>query len=51
MPISLKILSNSQAFVTQAPFVNFSQSEKFVTIPYISGLTGSTKYEISLLVI
>lgn len=51
MPISLKILSNSQAFVTQAPFVNFSQSEKFITIPYISGLTGSTKYEISLLVI
>jgi hypothetical protein len=51
MPISLKILSNSQAFVTQAPFVNFSQSEKFVTIPYISGLTSSTKYEISLLVI
>lgn len=51
VPISLKILSNSQAFVTQAPFINFSQSEKFVTIPYISGLTGSTKYEISLLVI
>lgn len=51
IPISLKILNNSQSVVNQAPFINFTQNEKFVTIPYISGLTGSTKYEISLLVI
>lgn len=50
MPISLKILTNSQV-VTQAPFVNFIQNEKLVTISYISGLNANVKYEISLLVI
>jgi hypothetical protein len=50
VPISLKILDNSQV-VTQYPFVNFSQNSNIVTIPYISGLNATTRYEITLLVI
>lgn len=50
LPISLKILSNNEV-VTQAPFVNFAQNERFIDILFISGLKASTRYEISLLVI
>ncbi len=50
LPISLKILSNNEV-VTQAPFVNFTQNERFISILHISGLKASTRYEISLLVI
>lgn len=50
LPISLKLQNNS-GFVTSAPFVNFIQNERIITIPYIVGLNPGTRYEITLLVI
>jgi hypothetical protein len=44
-------ITNSNAFIQQMPFVNYSQNENIVSIGLISGLQPETKYEFNLLII
>lgn len=48
--ISLKP-ANVQTVITQAPFINFSENNKIVSITHISGLQNETKYTMTLLLI
>lgn len=49
--ISANITSSTLSYVTQYPFISFSQNESIITINNISGLSPETKYELLLLTI
>lgn len=51
IPISANITSNNTSFVTQMPFISFTQDVNIVRITNIAGLSPETTYELTLLVI
>jgi hypothetical protein len=48
MVASAKVTSDNTSFLTQAPFITFSQNESVVTINYIAGLQPNKRYELTL---
>lgn len=46
--ISGNILSSNTTYMTQAPFITFSQNGEIVNILYIAGLAPETRYEFLL---
>lgn len=48
VPVSLSILSSSNAYPSQAPFISFSQNGAIVTLNSITGLDPETTYELLL---
>jgi len=51
IPISAKVTSQTNAFISQAPFITFSQNSTIITIDNISGLSPETTYEVVLLIL
>lgn len=48
VPISLSVLSSTNSYPSQAPFISFSQNGAIVTINHITGLDPETTYELLL---
>ncbi len=48
IPISLRVLSSTNVYPSQAPFISFSQSGTIVTLNNIAGLAPETSYELLL---
>lgn len=48
VPVSLSVLSSSNTYPAQAPFISFTQNGSIVTLTNIAGLSPETTYELLL---
>jgi hypothetical protein len=49
--IKIENLTNSNSYLTGAPFVTFNQSSQLLTVKQVTGLISNNKYKITLLLI